>query len=357
MAKDNLFSLVLCLVVFLSLVQPVLASDNSQLAFSFDDVKKFFNIPTSSPAPEVKPPTNPTNLLCKYLKLFCPKESAPGDDKNTPKPPGAQSTPTPNIEQPKSFLNIPIDVIKKLWGNNPPPSWGGVGGKGDLPLPGGSGPPTGGSSSGVISGCTGGLSGCVSACQSNQAACKARYCYCSTGGSGPDCKTIIDLSTKFPTGAASCGGVPSNSGPGTDRGSAGAGEVAACSGGFAECRLFCETNQTVCQSRLKACLNGAFGDDCETFKLGYQECCVKKACSNPSDQGLVIAFCGSSSVDSRGELQRYCEESAENESECKTAESECRDPDNPLVESLCGDIKAKCQLSENNSYCKKRGYI
>lgn len=144
------------------LAQSVAAAESSQLALNLDDIKKFFNFPVNPPPPSsITPPDSSTNFLCKYLKLFCPSDSAKPDGNSkdlpksqvpqTPQNPGNPSNPNnpQSSSKPASFWGIPTDIVKKLWGDNPPPSWGISGGKGEYPIPGkGSGGSSGNPNSG-----------------------------------------------------------------------------------------------------------------------------------------------------------------------------------------------------------------
>lgn len=358
------------LLIIVGLILLCLVTVRPVEAFGLADLANIFKGPASSQ----NQPTATIDqggikgLICKYTKLLCPNGSS---GTNTPNSSSAPSTkPTTGttkgipslIGQPptvSTFLGIGVDVVKRLWGDNPPPTWGGISGGGEVPVPGTSG----GANPGVISGCTGSLGSCASACQSNQAGCNARYCYCAGGGSGPDCKTLITLSSHFP-GASKCSnGVTNGSKPAASAGAVVGTPVQGClSGDVQGCIAACKADLPSCQKRIADCRAGrATGGDCDSFANGYQICCTTAtdlASCRAQDEGLTNTFCGVSGSSSKGSLQLFCESSAENEVDCKTAETACDDPNgNPLVDSICQDIASQCSQSTNTTYCQKRGYI
>lgn len=313
------FKVGLVLVLIISfLIFPVKVS----FAFGLPDLGGLFNIsaPSFSPAAGFGGFGGLGQLICQFVGFLCPA----GSTNNPPNPASAPTQPNTGnrvslpinipgglvggggVINPINFLGIAPDIVKKLWGDNPPPTWGGIGGSGALPIPKGSNKSTPAvASPGVIQSCVGvDENKCAYSCVNQIDACKARGCYCVKGGSGADCENFVKLSKnpQFGSALTECTGQvntsTNNSLSGVSAGASGqlagqsGGVVSQCTSDFGTCKSYCEANVQACQSRVAACRGGASGDDCKnTFLPGYEACCVQKSCTDPSYQNLVSTFC------------------------------------------------------------------
>lgn len=364
------------IVLTLQIVKPA-------YSFGITDIFK----PQSTENSEQSKDIDLKSLVCQFIKLLCP------DNKETEKSNSNQTTVTPSpssnnspVSQPASnngggILTNITDAIKKLWGNNPPPSWGGISGGGSIPLPANSNSKepaktTAGNNqttSNVIQSCVGSTTtSCAYSCANNQAACKTRGCYCVKNGpgAGADCPNFIELSKNKQFGAAltECTGQPvatdNDSQPPTAPPPAGSTYISQCgaAGDFGTCQSFCETNTSTCQKRLKECQAGSTGDDCETFTTGYNYCCVenKADCSSRSPK-LAQAFCGTTPAtppvnnpSAKSPLQQSCE--TETTDNCQEIFETCSRPENRNQTLGCIGLENDCAKPENSAFCKSKGY-
>ncbi len=327
------------------------------------------------------------NLVCQFLSFLCPEKkeetkpnsNQPSSSPTAQNPVTNQPTAAPSPEIYNGISSI-TNIVKKLWGDNPPPSWGGISGTGKIPVPGNDqkSTPTGGSSnsnssggtSGVIQSCVGSTTtSCAYSCANNQAACKTRGCYCVKNGpgAGADCPNFIELSKNKQFGAAltECTGQPAsndNTNSPTAPPPAGSTYISQCGaeGDFGTCQSFCEANTGTCQKRLKECQAGSTGDDCETFTAGYNYCCVenKADCSSRSPK-LAQAFCGTSPTSvinpaAKSPLEQSCE--TETTDTCQEIFATCSLPENRNQTLGCIGLENDCVKPENSAFCKAKGY-
>lgn len=408
-------ALMVCLVVLALSVNP------SQVeAFSLPDLGNLFgggSAPATAPA-ITSSGSGFAGWLCQFIKLFCPSSNSTGGSSSSlPTAGGA----IPSLNQPTSGSSgskssgggfslpnigcLSADIIKKLWGNNPPPSWGGIGGIGKLPLlgggctsnssNGGTNNTTGGGSSGLpacasgqpIKECAGGGDACQSYCtpEANRASCLTRGCYCTENSSvtDPDCTGFREL-LKNPLvsrfiGSCKCGGGSSPTGTrlSNNQSSGGSGTtnttatITACTGDFGPCQKFCEANIQACKSRVAACRAGASGDDCRNvFLPGYQTCCVEKssACAGADITSLVQAICGSAAQPAAAntppgpeasaplsELQQYCQDKTTDN--CQTVFDTCNKEENRRGAIECVSLDGWCRLEPDRYFCRDHGYF
>ncbi len=422
-------AVIVCLLVLAAGVIPSQAQ-----AFSLSDLSGLFgggSAPTATPA--ISGGSGFAGWLCQFIKLFCSSSNPAGTISGTLPSSGGG---IPSINLPaggtsgsntpglsgggfslSSLGGLPAEIIKKLWGDNPPPSWGGIGGIGNLPLPGGK---TGNSSSGSSNGgnggtggssglpacapgqpikeCAGGGSACQEYCtpEANRAACLTRGCYCTLNSSAtdPDCTGFREL-RKNPLvsrflGSCQCGGGQTNSsntsgGTGTNNqttgGSSGstAGQVRPAGTAIIECneiggtcQTYCQSAQADCKRRAGECLKGgASGKDCDTFKLGYQKCCVEKisqCTASPDLVSLTQAICSGAAqpgasntppVTEAGaplsELQQYCQDKTTDN--CQTVFDTCKKEEYRRGAIDCASLDGWCRLEPDRYFCRDHGYF
>lgn len=265
-----------------------------------------------------------SGLICQFLHILCP--TTPNTKSNNTlsgnTPAGGGSNPTGGFSLPSlpsistgitsGFPGISLDMVKQLWGDKPPLTWGGIGGKQPVPIPapasntnnqrGGAnnqGPNSGGTSSTTgdfekycqdpMNSCDSNFETCNSTENKNQTlgciqlnnSCllsEKDAAFCRSKGYIPNGKVNPNPPSARPSIDTPNGNQPAEPLPDTPDQSQNTNQpIAGCINtsrdNFQVCVDACQANRSYCLERIKACKKGqASGGDCSTFSQG-QQCC------------------------------------------------------------------------------------